>query len=358
MFRRSTVARLEISPQEIGASRVRSYAISVAAVTLATSLRWALARWLHDVPPFLLQTVAVVAAATFGGFGPGLLGTALGAIAGYYLAARWNPLESSAAELRRFLIEGSLISVLGGWLVAARRKADDAIHARALLEKQMLDIGDAERRRFGHDLHDGLGQQLTGIALLSESLAHQLKSRTIPEAAQAEQISELVSETIGWTRELARGLSPITLETDGLAAAIEELVRRANRLFAIECTFDCVLETIPVPSDSALHVYRIVQEAISNSVRHGKAKHVQIRAAVEDGWIVATVVDDGSGLSSKTVQHPGIGLRIMQYRAKLIGARLSVERAGEQGGTVVRCALPVAASAHPSQPQRTGGKTP
>ena len=112
------------------------------------------------------------------------------------------------------------------------------------------------------------------------------------------------------------------------------------RLFKIDCRFDSELDDLPIEDDRAIHVYRIVQEAISNSVRHGKAKNVRIAAATEDGRIVMSVTDDGSGLSAKTVAHPGLGLRIMQYRANLIGAELHVARASEQGGTIVSCALP------------------
>jgi signal transduction histidine kinase len=324
---------------------VRRYGIAVIAVAIAASARLALSHTFADEVPFLLQLVAVAVAATMGGLGPGILATLLGGAMGFFLANTASASEANLApELRRFLLEASLISALGGWLSVARQRAESSEGARAELEKQMIEVGDKERRRFGHDLHDGLGQQLTGIALLSESLSKELASQRSPAAQQAaqqaEQISELVSETIGWTRELARGLSPLTLESDGLAAAFDELATRANRLFKINCRFDNELSELPIEDDRAIHVYRIMQEAISNSVRHGKAKNVRIGAAAENGRIVMTVTDDGSGLSAKTVAHPGLGLRIMQYRANLIGAELHVARASEKGGTIVSCALP------------------
>jgi signal transduction histidine kinase len=326
-------------------SVARRYGIAVIAVALAGAARLALSATFSNEVPFLLQLVAVAVAATIGGLGPGILATVLGAAMGFFLAnAVANPEPNLGAELRRFLLEAAMISARGGWLAVVRQRADASEIARADLEKQMIEVGDKERRRFGHDLHDGLGQQLTGIALLSESLSKELASPNPPpaqqSAQQAEQISQLVSETIGWTRELARGLSPLTLETDGLVAAFEELAARAKRLFKINCIFDSELEELPIAEDRAIHVYRIVQEAISNSVRHGKAKNVRIGAATQDGRIVMTVTDDGSGLSAKTVAHPGLGLRIMQYRANLIGAELHVARASEKGGTIVSCALP------------------
>lgn len=318
---------------------VQRYAIAIIAVALAGAARAAFWGVLANEMPFLLQFVAVAIAATIGGLGPALLATILGGTVGYFLASYGDPPQNTFAELRRFLLEASLISALGAWLAVARQRAQSSDVARAALEKQMIEVGDTERRRFGHDLHDGLGQQLTGIALLSESLSNQLTAQSSPQAAQAEQISELVSETIGWTRELARGLSPLTLETDGLAAALDELAKRANRLFNISCRFDTHSDELPIAEDAAVHVYRIVQEAISNSVRHGKAKHVEICAAVESGMLTMTVTDDGSGLSAKTVAQPGLGLRIMQYRANLIGAKLHVARAAERGGTIVSCTL-------------------
>src|SRR5262249_49478808 len=134
----------------------------------------------------------------------------------------------------------------------------------------------------------------------------------------------------------------------GLVAAIDELAARATKLFNVTVRWDCEDDRLPVDEQSAGHVYRIVQEAVSNSVKHGKAKLVQIRAEVGRGGgqeVHVTVTDDGVGLSAKTVAQPGIGLRIMQYRAKLIGAKLSVARAAPSGGTIVSCIVPVSGGA-------------
>jgi signal transduction histidine kinase len=360
----SADAKHQIVTQPRGASDAASwasgtparYGLAVLAVLAAVALRRVLTGVLDNSHvPFLFQFVAVLAAAAFGGLGPGLLATALATLAGYFLFVASPGGEHLSAQLIVFALEGCLISALGGWLHWARHRAESGDIARANLEKQMLEIGDKERRRFGHDLHDGLGQQLTGIALMSESLSHRLQAQGSPLVEQAEQITSLVSETIGWTRELARGLSPLTLETDGLLAALEELATRAKKLFGVTCTFDCEHDELPIADESAVHVYRIVQEAVSNSVKHGKAKRVVMRGIVTAGdgtgsaggsgsaggrQVIMTVTDDGSGLSAKTVAEPGIGLRIMQYRANLIGAKLSVVRATAQGGTIVTCTIP------------------
>jgi signal transduction histidine kinase len=141
------------------------------------------------------------------------------------------------------------------------------------------------------------------------------------------------------------------------------LATRAKKLFGIACTFDCEYDEVPIPDESAVHVYRIIQEAVSNSVKHGKARHVVIRVVVgragSDGsdLVTMTVTDDGSGLSAKTVAHPGIGLRIMQYRANLIGAKLSVMRSTAQGGTIVTCAIPTDKVSGAAQPAARGKTT-
>lgn len=367
LIRRESPNRLVVEPRTADVqpwlrAAVARYAIALGIITVVVLLRFVLQPLVRGELPFLLQFIGVVAASAFCGLGPGLVATVAGAVAGQYLFVAdgevshgWrNPLSalSNSPELRRFVIEGSLVSALGAWLHHARRRAQVAEVARGAMERQMVEVGDNERRRFGHDLHDGLGQQLTGIALLSESLAHRLASQHLPaQAEQAEQITALVTEAIGWTRELARGLSPLMLETEGLLVALENLADGATRLFGIDCSLECDETEVAVAQDSAVHVYRIIQEAISNSVKHGKAKHVRVRVALDRGpreHVVITVEDDGSGLSAKTVANPGLGLQIMRYRANLIGAKLAAVRAGPDGGTLVTCEVPAATARTPA----------
>ncbi len=321
-----------------------------ALVVLSIGIRLAVQHFVSGGTPIVVPLVAIAACAAFGGLLVGLGGTFLATLLfGYFHLGATRAGQngfSFTPEVQLFALEGLLISGFGAWLFAVRRHARAADDANAALEKQMLDIGDQERRRLGHDLHDGLGQQLTGIALLSETLAHRLQAQTSPFEAQAEQITGLVNEAIVATRELARGLSPLTLESDGLLAAIEELATRTTKLFHLNCQLECTLREWPLSDDRAIHVYRIVQEAISNSFKHGKAKNVTIRIVAatesdaslfsdEKGVVNITVLDDGSGLSAKTVEQPGIGVQIMQYRANLIGARLSIARYSAEGGTIV-----------------------
>jgi two-component system, LuxR family, sensor kinase FixL len=222
-----------------------------------------------------------------------------------------------------------------------QRKARARLATTLNLERQVIEVGDDERRRIGHDLHDGLGQHLTGISLISETIAQKIESGQPPEPAHVETITRLVSQAIEITRDLAKSLSPVTLEQDGFVAALEELAETSSLLFNIKCETQFDTQTIALDRTRALHLYRIVQEAVNNSVRHGKSRRVRIEVRCHGDNLAVLVADDGSGLSQKTMNNPGIGLRIMQYRARILGASLAVERATGSGGTVVTCRCPI-----------------
>lgn len=284
----------------------------------------------------ILLFAAIVVSSVIGGLGPGLLATVIALLAGAFAGPHLQP-----AQERILAVEGLLVSLTGGTLRAARRKADDRLAANLNLEQQILEIGDDERRRIGHDLHDGLGQHLTGISLLSESMAQQLQAGRLPNATNVETITHLVSEAVGITRDLAKTLSPVTLERDGFVAAIEELADTSSTLLGIECTGEFLENNLNLDRSRALHLYRIAQEAVNNSVRHGNAKKVTIRVERKGDYLHLSIADDGSGLSQKTVANPGLGLRIMQYRARMLAATLAVERANPAGGTLVTCVCPI-----------------
>jgi signal transduction histidine kinase len=284
-----------------------------------------------------LLFIAIVIPAGFAGLGPGLLTTLLLCLANFF----FRPQHLDAADLRLLAMEGALISWIGGTLRRARRRANDQLAANLRLEQQVLEIGDDERERIGHDLHDGLGQHLTGISLLSETTAQQVESGQKPDPANVETITRLVSEAVRITRDLAKTLSPMTLEKDGLLAALEELSDTASSLFGIECSCELDGQPLLLSRARSLHVFRIVQEAVNNSVRHGKAKNVHINLSGGKKSMVVMITDNGSGLSAKTSANPGIGLRIMEYRARILGALLTIERASAAGGTIVTCTCPL-----------------
>ena len=218
-----------------------------------------------------------------------------------------------------------------------------AVSEREELERALLQISEREQTRIGQDLHDGLGQHLAGIELMSQVLEQNLSAKRLKsEAARAADIARHVRDAISQTRLLARGLSPFVLESEGLISGLQELAHRAESLFRIACEFKCVRD-VAVSQAAANHLYRIAQEAISNAVKHGKAKRVDIRLESSDGQLSLSVRDDGGGMPSVLPEKRGIGLRIMQYRAHVIGGTLTAER-DPAGGTIVRCIIPSNAS--------------
>lgn len=211
------------------------------------------------------------------------------------------------------------------------------VSARRRLERWLLTISDAEQQRIGADLHDGLGQQLTGLSFLATALRDRLAAVRPAEAAQAETISRLANEAVAQSRALARGLCPVQLENAGLLVALEELAGQAETLHGVKCRFE-VRGTPPTLEHlTALHLYRITQEAIHNAVRHGGARHVRIAFVSRRHQHRLIVTDDGCGFDAGAPGHaPGGGLRLMGYRAALIGAALTVDsRPGH--GTRVHC---------------------
>lgn len=217
---------------------------------------------------------------------------------------------------------------------------------RRRLERQILDAGAEEQRRIGHDLHDGLCQQLTGLSFALEVLGQKLERRDAPETAGIRKVSELVDQAITQARTLAHGLQPVMLEAAGLGIALRELVGKAESMFHVTCLYVSEGEVLVHDNAVATHLYRIAQEAISNAVRHGKARTIVIDLSVVDRELSLTIADDGIGLVAAAAsaeaagRSKGIGLETMGYRARAIGGSLAV-RPGERGGTVVTCTAPL-----------------
>lgn len=205
------------------------------------------------------------------------------------------------------------------------------------LEKEILEISTREQRRLGHDLHDGVCQQLAGIGFLSDNLAVKLQEKNWPEAVEAQTISKLVNKANKQTRGVARGLFPVRLEENGLSSALEELAQDAGAFFNTRCEFYCDRSAVVGDQTLALHLYYIAQEAILNAVKHGKARHIEVRLAAANGEdCLLTVRNDGATLASPSTQGRGMGIRIMKYRARMIGATVRIQ-ASTGGGTEVLC---------------------
>lgn len=219
------------------------------------------------------------------------------------------------------------------------RKRQDA--ERQLLEQQVLEISERERRRFGQDLHDGLGQHLTGIELMTQALEQKLESNSRGEAAQAAKISQHVRDAIRQTKSLARGLSPVELDAGGLMSALQELARTASDMFRVTCAFRSPAPVLISDNGAATHLFRIAQEAVSNAIKHGKARRIDIELERVGTELRLSIRDDGVGLRARGATSTGMGLRIMDYRASVIGGTLRVD-ASEPSGTLVTCSAPIA----------------
>ncbi len=221
-------------------------------------------------------------------------------------------------------------------LKAANKELEKVIKDRKRLEKEILDISGMEQRRIGQDLHDGLSQELTGIAFLAKVLEQKLSVKSISEVAQVKKIVELVNQTIAETKGLARGLYPVELESNGLMSALQELASNTEKIFDVSCHFNCDQPILIHDHVMATHLYRIAQEAVNNAVKHSGTKHIYIRLLRHADKIVLEIKDEGIGIPSKIKKSKGMGLRIMSYRAEMINASLNVER-DEERGTTVRC---------------------
>lgn len=207
---------------------------------------------------------------------------------------------------------------------------------RERIERELLEISEREQRRIGRDLHDSLGQHLTGVALAGQVLEEKLAARNLPESADASQLVELVEEGISLSRKMAKGLHPVDMEAEGLMQALEELTAISSDLFRVSCRFECDSPVLIRDSVTSGHLYRITQEALSNAVKHGKAKNITVQLETLDDGISLRVKDDGTGLPDSNARGEGMGLRIMAHRASIIGGTFQAQR-DPAGGTVVSC---------------------
>ena len=214
------------------------------------------------------------------------------------------------------------------------------ISERKALEQDLLAAVTAEQQRIGHDLHDDTGQRLTAMGLMARTLAEALTAKSLPEAVLANRVAEGLTQALGQIRVLSRGLLPIELSAASLVPALQRLADQTNQLHGVACDVRCDVEVPPLDDMTVTNLYRIAQEAVTNAVRHAEPRTIQIHVglASSNEHLVLTVVDDGIGLQHPPEESSGMGLRIMKYRARLIRATLTIERA-TKGGTIVTCTV-------------------
>jgi signal transduction histidine kinase len=222
-------------------------------------------------------------------------------------------------------------------LSAANKKLKNEIERRKGLEGEILAISDREQQRLGQELHDGLCQHLTAVAFMARSVALRLKNHRVIDVKDIEKIAELVNDAATDTRNLSRALHRIDVDAASFVAALEDLVDR--EIWKTPCRLE-VKPSFHVENDAAAaQLYRIAREAVINANKHAKARQIVVELGRSGKEIVLRVIDDGIGFPDKPELKHGLGSHIMDYRARLIGARLEID-SPKQGGTRVACYLP------------------
>ena len=250
-----------------------------------------------------------------------------GAVEVVYLAQRPPASEGPFLLEERNLINGVAEGLKAYW-------------ERKRLESEILEISEREQRRIGQDLHDGLSQQLRGIAHISHVLHERLAKGGRPESKDSARITKLLNEAVDEARSLARGLFPVELEAGGLMIALKAFAATAKSLYRISCRFACPKPVLIHDNPTAIHLYRIAQEAVQNAIRHGKATRVVVELSAGKAGVTLCIRDNGRGFPQLLPEKRGMGLEIMKYRARMIGGSLS-HQTNRRVGAALTCVLPV-----------------
>jgi signal transduction histidine kinase len=233
-------------------------------------------------------------------------------------------------------------------LHAAYLKLHGAMEERRRLENELLEIAENERRRIGFDLHDDLGQKLTGVSMLIKGLEQRLAAERHPCAAETGQIHALVNEVITHMHDLAHDFSSLNAQGDDLASVLGGLAENVENMFRIPCKLEIEGAIPAMPSHASMQFYKIAQEAVSNAVKHGKARHVLISVKSTADKFTLSIKNDGLPFATPLNSKDRLGLRIMNYRANTIGATVDI-MPQRRGGALMTCVMPVNTAATGAQ---------
>ncbi|HMP74345.1 MAG TPA: histidine kinase [Kiritimatiellia bacterium] len=243
--------------------------------------------------------------------------------------------------LRREQVVKELVVERTQELEASHRQLEEAMGLRMRLEQEMLDISSREQQRVGRDLHDSVGQKLSGAVYMSRALLRLLPEEEGEAGGTAKRIHETLKESVAQVRRMAHGLSPVALSPEGLSDGLRRLGKESAEAFGVVVDGSDVEAVSPRDEAAAVHLFQVAQEAIHNAVRHGGAKRIVLSLDEEGGWGRLRVKDDGRGLQSGASQSGGMGLRIMRYRAEMLGGEFGV-RSESGKGTEVEVRFPLA----------------
>jgi two-component system, NarL family, sensor histidine kinase FusK len=211
-----------------------------------------------------------------------------------------------------------------------------ALTERRRMQMEMDQISEERQKMIGQELHDGLGQQLTGIAFLVSSLHETLGAKSAPETLIARQIKDLLAEAMSVVRSLSHGLYPVVLENSNFPSALRHLAEFAQSASDVQCSVRCTTAANLIDRNIALNLYRIAQESVCNALRHSEAERIKIKLSVVDEQYLLSVEDNGRGVSDQNMKASAtLGLRSMHCRADLIGAAIEVYENPSGGTTIV-----------------------
>jgi PAS domain S-box-containing protein len=265
-------------------------------------------------------------------------GEITGAINCFYDITERQRIEAELRALRQDL--ESRVHDRTRQLAEAQKELIADAHERKRLEAEVAKAVEAEQLRLGEELHDGLAQELTGIGMMLELLGETLSKSVPKQAREALRLRGKLAEATEHTRNMAKSFYPVEFEKHGLLVALQELARHTERSFRVPCVVQANRQAAALLKDTrAIQLFRIAQEAVHNATKHAKANKILIGLTVaHDTWAL-TVKDDGVGLGRDAHQAKGMGVHVMEYRARMIGGTLSL-RNGAGGGALVSCVVP------------------
>lgn len=220
-------------------------------------------------------------------------------------------------------------------LLESNHKLQAEIVERKGIEAEMLEMTQEEQRRFGSQLHDGLCQELTAISVFAKALTQKMEKDKTLELTELKRISDMLLNAISQARDTARGLYPGELEGNSLMHSLEELTLNTR---GASCVFICPKPIFIEDKNTATHLYRMVQEGISNAIKHGKAKNIKIAFTQNKENTKLVIKDDGVGMLEENYSSKGIGLKIMKYRSHIMNAAFTI-KANFPHGVILECSL-------------------
>jgi len=290
----------------------------------------------HGVMALFIASVMV--SVWYGGLGPGFLASVLSCLASQFFF--FPPLHSFAVDSTDDIAQIIVFAIVTVVITSLTHAQKQSLKALLESKERLQDYAEAvweQHRRFASELHDSLGQELTGLGFLSKSLTQSMQGT--PGAGTAEKMKLGVERALGQIRNLAKGVMPVEREPEGLMSALQQLTESLGTVYGIPCRFDCPQ---PVPIEDfavASQLYRIAQEALTNAMKHAKARRVGVSLEQDAAGLTLQVTDDGVGMPESLRPAGGSGIRIMEYRAAAIGATLRIQK-NPPAGTLVTCLVP------------------